>query len=156
VGAVIRYGRAAVIPARPWLHVLRGLLIIVASFSFLGAVSGMPLADTMALVFVYPFIITALAPFGARRKGRACHLDCRVHRISGRADGHAARSRGNRRLCLDGAADRGDLCTGASGHPQAFGGLAAHRDGNLDGHPRAGDRRPGAALHLGHARRCTS
>jgi drug/metabolite transporter (DMT)-like permease len=60
--ALIRYGRAAVIPARPWLHVLRGLLIIVASFSFLGAVSGMPLADTLALVFVYPFIVTALAP----------------------------------------------------------------------------------------------
>jgi drug/metabolite transporter (DMT)-like permease len=60
--ALIRYGRAAVVPARPWLHVLRGLLIIVASFSFLGAVSGMPLADTLAIVFVYPFIVTALAP----------------------------------------------------------------------------------------------
>ena len=60
--ALLRYGRAAVVPARPWLHVLRGGLIIVSSFSFLGAVSGMPLADTMALVFVYPFIVTALAP----------------------------------------------------------------------------------------------
>ncbi|HUF45802.1 MAG TPA: DMT family transporter [Aestuariivirgaceae bacterium] len=61
--ALARHGQAAVVPARPWLHVLRGLLIIVSSFSFLGAVSGMPLADTLAIVFVYPFIVTALAPF---------------------------------------------------------------------------------------------
>jgi drug/metabolite transporter (DMT)-like permease len=61
--ALLRHGRGAVVPARPWLHVLRGALIVVSSLSFLGAVSGMPLADTMAIVFVYPFIITALAPF---------------------------------------------------------------------------------------------
>ena len=61
--ALLRHGRSAVVPARPWLHVLRGALIVVSSLSFLGAVSGMPLADTMAIVFVYPFIITALAPF---------------------------------------------------------------------------------------------
>ncbi|HUE47091.1 MAG TPA: DMT family transporter [Aestuariivirgaceae bacterium] len=60
--ALWRYGRSAVVPARPRLHVLRGGLTIVSSLSFLVAVSGMPLADTMAIVFVYPFIITALAP----------------------------------------------------------------------------------------------
>jgi len=60
--ALSRHGRGAVVPARPWLHVLRGALIIVSSFSFLGAASGMPLADTMAIVFIYPFLITALAP----------------------------------------------------------------------------------------------
>lgn len=60
--ALLRYGRAAVVPARPWLHVVRGALIIVSAFSFLGAASGMPLADTMAILFIYPFIITALAP----------------------------------------------------------------------------------------------
>jgi drug/metabolite transporter (DMT)-like permease len=60
--ALVRHGKRAVVPARPWLHVVRGGLIVVASLSFLGAVSGMPLADTMAIVFVYPFVITALAP----------------------------------------------------------------------------------------------
>jgi drug/metabolite transporter (DMT)-like permease len=60
--ALLRHGRGAVVPARPWLHVLRGGLIVVSSLSFLAAVSGMPLADTMAIVFVYPFVITALAP----------------------------------------------------------------------------------------------
>jgi drug/metabolite transporter (DMT)-like permease len=68
--ALLRYGRSAVVPARPWLHVLRGGLIVVSSLSFLAAVSGMPLADTMALVFVYPFIITALAPFLLREHVR--------------------------------------------------------------------------------------
>lgn len=59
---LLRHGRNAVVPARPWLHVLRGGLVVVSSLSFLAAVAGMPLADTMAIVFVYPFIITALAP----------------------------------------------------------------------------------------------
>jgi drug/metabolite transporter (DMT)-like permease len=68
--ALLRHGRSAVVPARPWLHVLRGALIIVASLSFLGAVSGMPLADTMAIVFVYPFVITALAPLLLREHVR--------------------------------------------------------------------------------------
>jgi len=68
--ALSRYGRSAVVPARPWLHVLRGGLTIVASLSFLGAVSGMPLADTMAIVFVYPFVITALAPLLLREHVR--------------------------------------------------------------------------------------
>lgn len=60
--ALWRYGRAAVVPARPWLHVVRALLLVVSSLTFLGAVSGMPLADVMAIVFVYPFLVTALAP----------------------------------------------------------------------------------------------
>ena len=68
--ALLRHGRAAVVPARPWLHVLRGGLIVVSSLSFLGAVSGMPLADTMAIVFVYPFVITALAPLLLREHVR--------------------------------------------------------------------------------------
>ena len=68
--ALWRHGRGAVVPARPWLHVLRGGLIVISSLSFLAAVSGMPLADTMAIVFVYPFIITALAPFLLRERVR--------------------------------------------------------------------------------------
>lgn len=66
--ALLRHGRSAVVPARPWLHVLRGGLFVVSSLSYLAAVSGMPLADTMAIVFVYPFIITALAPWLLRER----------------------------------------------------------------------------------------
>ena len=68
--ALWRYGRGAVVPARPWLHVLRGGLIVISSLCFLAAVSGMPLADTMAIVFVYPFMITALAPLLLRERVR--------------------------------------------------------------------------------------
>lgn len=60
--ALQRHGMAAVAPARPVLHVARGLLLVGATIGFVGAVSGMPLADAIALIFIYPFLVTALAP----------------------------------------------------------------------------------------------
>lgn len=61
--AVLRYGFDAITPKRPWLHIVRALLLICSSVFFIRAVEGLPLADTIAIVFVYPFLITALAPF---------------------------------------------------------------------------------------------
>ena len=60
--AVLRYGLEALTPRRPWLHILRAVLLISSSVFFVLAVAGLPLADAIAIVFVYPFVITALAP----------------------------------------------------------------------------------------------
>ena len=60
---------------RPWLHVLRGLMIVGANMGFFTALAVMPLADATALFFVAPLFITLLSiPFlgetvGARRIG---------------------------------------------------------------------------------------
>ncbi len=45
-----------------WKHVTRGVLIALATLLFFAAVSHMPLADTMAIFFVEPLILTLLAP----------------------------------------------------------------------------------------------
>jgi drug/metabolite transporter (DMT)-like permease len=60
--AAWRYGVEALTPRRPWLHILRAVLLVSSSVLFTLSVIGLPLADTIAIVFVYPFIITALAP----------------------------------------------------------------------------------------------
>lgn len=46
---------------RPFLHLLRGLLIVVANMSFFAALASLPLADTTAIFFVAPLIITLLS-----------------------------------------------------------------------------------------------
>ena len=71
--AVWRHGRDALWPPSPWLQLLRGALLVLATLCFFGAVSRMPVADSIAVVFVYPFIVTALSalllgePVGVRR-----------------------------------------------------------------------------------------
>lgn len=60
---------------RPWLHVLRGLMIVGANMAYFTALAVMPLADATALFFVAPLFITLLSiPFlgesvGLRRIG---------------------------------------------------------------------------------------
>jgi S-adenosylmethionine uptake transporter len=62
-------------PRRPWLHVLRGLLVVVSNLSYFAALAVMPLASATALFFVAPLFITILSvPFlgekvGIRRAG---------------------------------------------------------------------------------------
>lgn len=58
-----RYGREAFTLQRPWLQLFRGSLLMVSTACFFGAIATIPLADTLAVVFVYPFIVTALAPW---------------------------------------------------------------------------------------------
>jgi len=57
--ALWRHGRAALWPPSPWLQLLRGALLVLATLCFFGAVARMPVADSIAVVFVYPFIVTA-------------------------------------------------------------------------------------------------
>ncbi len=45
----------------PWLHLLRGILIVIANLSFFAALASLPLADTTAIFFVAPLIITLLS-----------------------------------------------------------------------------------------------
>ena len=57
-----RFGRQALAPKRPVAQILRGGLLLASTVLFFAAIAEMPLADTLALVFVYPFIVTALSP----------------------------------------------------------------------------------------------
>jgi drug/metabolite transporter (DMT)-like permease len=55
--AVAKFGRRAVRPARPGLQILRGLLFAGSAYAFFLSISEMPLADTMAVFFIYPMIV---------------------------------------------------------------------------------------------------
>lgn len=46
---------------RPLLHLLRGFLIVVANLSFFTALASLPLADTTAMFFIAPLMITLLS-----------------------------------------------------------------------------------------------
>lgn len=48
---------------RPWLQILRSLLLLGATLFFFGAVSYVPLAEAQAVAFVEPLLITAIAHF---------------------------------------------------------------------------------------------
>jgi len=58
---------------KPFLHLLRGLLVVVSNMTFFLALAVIPLADATALFFVAPLIITLLSipilgePVGSRR-----------------------------------------------------------------------------------------
>jgi S-adenosylmethionine uptake transporter len=45
----------------PWLHTLRGLLIVIANMTYFVALAVMPLADATALFFAAPLFITLLS-----------------------------------------------------------------------------------------------
>lgn len=45
----------------PWLHLLRGLMVVVSNMAFFLALAAMPLADATALFFVAPLFITLLS-----------------------------------------------------------------------------------------------
>lgn len=51
------FGRRALKPARPGLQILRGLLFAGSAYAFFLSISEMPLADTMAVFFIYPLIV---------------------------------------------------------------------------------------------------
>jgi drug/metabolite transporter (DMT)-like permease len=48
---------------QPGLQLVRGLAQLAATFLFFLTLTFLPLADTVALAFLYPLIVTALAPF---------------------------------------------------------------------------------------------
>lgn len=57
-----RYGAAALRPARPVLQLLRSAFTLLATILFFAAISLMPIADALALLFVSPMVVTALSP----------------------------------------------------------------------------------------------
>ncbi len=67
------YGPRGLLPDRLPLQIIRGLFLLGSTALFFGAIAQMPVPDALALVFVAPFIITALSglllkePVGPRR-----------------------------------------------------------------------------------------
>jgi len=57
-----RRHRRAFWPARPGLQVVRSLLLVAATFLFYGALSSMPIVDTLALFFISPLLSTLMSP----------------------------------------------------------------------------------------------
>ena len=55
-------GPRRLMPARPGLQVLRGLLLVASAVCFFSSLRYLPLADALAIFFVNPFIVTALSP----------------------------------------------------------------------------------------------
>ncbi len=60
--AIFHHGTALLRPPQPLLQLARGALLCVATWSFIYAAAGMPIADAIALIYVYPFMVTAIAP----------------------------------------------------------------------------------------------
>ena len=58
-----KHGPRSLRPQRAWLHLLRGAFTVSATFFFFWALKTLPMADTLALMFSYPFLITALSPW---------------------------------------------------------------------------------------------
>jgi drug/metabolite transporter (DMT)-like permease len=55
---------------RPWLHMFRGLSVVVANSAFFFGIASMPLADATAIFFFAPLAITALSvPFLGEKVG---------------------------------------------------------------------------------------
>jgi drug/metabolite transporter (DMT)-like permease len=55
--AWVNHGRAMLRPSRPRLQIIRGTLLAASALMFFLAIARMPLADTMAVFFIYPFVI---------------------------------------------------------------------------------------------------
>jgi len=59
--AIRRHGRAALRPSHVKLQLLRGALLALSALTFFSAIARMPLADAMAIFFVYPLVILVLS-----------------------------------------------------------------------------------------------
>ena len=58
-----KHGSGALIPDNPWVQTARGLFLVTATGTFFWALKFMPIADTLAIFFVQPLIITLLSPW---------------------------------------------------------------------------------------------
>ncbi|MEO0618777.1 MAG: DMT family transporter [Pseudomonadota bacterium] len=59
---LMRCGRAALHPVRPLLQVFRALSIATATVAFVAGARTMNYAEAIAILYIYPFILTLLAP----------------------------------------------------------------------------------------------
>lgn len=57
------HGRKGLIPPRPGIQIIRGLCLVTATTLFFSALTFLPIADTLAIFFIQPLIVTALSPF---------------------------------------------------------------------------------------------
>jgi drug/metabolite transporter (DMT)-like permease len=64
----LRVSRAELRPRRPGFQLLRAVLMLLSSLLFFGALARLPLVDTLALFFVSPLVVTALAPLLLRER----------------------------------------------------------------------------------------
>lgn len=58
-----RHGARAMWPRSPWLQLLRGALLLCSTTCFYAGLQHLPLADCVAVLFVAPLYVTAVAPF---------------------------------------------------------------------------------------------
>ncbi|MGE0038446.1 MAG: DMT family transporter [Xanthobacteraceae bacterium] len=61
--ALVLHGAGAFALARPGLQLVRGALMALSTLLFIAAVSGAPIAEMTAIIFVYPFVMMAFAPW---------------------------------------------------------------------------------------------
>jgi drug/metabolite transporter (DMT)-like permease len=61
--ALWRAGRAAFRPARPLIQIGRGFLMALSTVSFVAGSRGLDYADAIAILYVYPFLITLMSPW---------------------------------------------------------------------------------------------
>lgn len=66
--ALWRRGPQVFWPPRPVLQIVRGVVQCLGTLAFVAAAVGMPVADAIALLYVYPFLVTAFAPFALGEK----------------------------------------------------------------------------------------
>ena len=55
-------GPSGLVPDRPGFHLARAACLLASTGLFFGAISFMPIADSLAIFFVQPLLITALSP----------------------------------------------------------------------------------------------
>ncbi len=71
--ALATYGRQALVVKSTGMQILRGGFLMASTFLYFSALALIPLADALALVFIYPFVVTVLSvvilkePVGIRR-----------------------------------------------------------------------------------------
>jgi drug/metabolite transporter (DMT)-like permease len=51
------------LPEKPWLQLLRGSTLVGSTLLFFAAIAAMPLADALALMYIFPMVVTALSPW---------------------------------------------------------------------------------------------
>lgn len=60
--AARRFGWRALVPADPLFQATRSLCLVAANAAFFWALNYLPLADTLALFFISPILVTAMSP----------------------------------------------------------------------------------------------
>ncbi len=62
------YGARGLWPKRPGTQALRAFLLPASNITYFAALPFLPLAETLAIFFVFPFFVTAAAPFALGEK----------------------------------------------------------------------------------------